>query len=489
MRLLSRLRAILLMEADFNTVNKLIYGNRMLDNIRRHRLMCEEIYSEKNRMADDGGLAKVLFYDVVRQARVSAAIASVDAANCYDRIAHAIASLVFQACGVPRSAVTSMLEAIQNMKFFLRTAFGDSTSFSGSTIEVKTQGMCQGNGAAPAGWAVLSIVIIQAHKKRGHGAKFHAPISGVKLGLSGILFVDDTDLLHVDLTRSETITEARDAMQASVTDWGNLLIATGGALKPNKCFHTLIGFEWVHGKWRYVHYEENPDADILVPMPDGSQVSIEHVSVTEARETLGIFTSPDGGCGGAMKRMQDKTDAWLASAQESNLYKRMLIHSIDRQLWPSAGYGLCSNLGSLCQLEEVLYSRFRRIAPLTGIASTAKVGIRTLSHGFYGAGLPHPGIEAAVAQLGKLQMHLGCPSGSGILMQTSLELFILELGLSFQPFTVDYTEYGRLVTHCWFKTVWEKVHRFGFHLTFHNIHLSFPKTNDEFLLQRLIDLG
>lgn len=94
-----------------------------------------------------------------------------------------------------------------------------------------------------------------------------------------------------------------------------------------------------------------------------------------------------------------------------------------------------------------------------------------------------------MAQLGKLQMHLGCPSGSGILMQTSLELFILELGLSFQPFTVDYTEYGRLVTHCWFKTVWEKVHRFGFHLTFHNIHLSFPKTNDEFLLQRLIDLG
>ena len=61
--------------------------------------MCEEIYSEKNRIADDGGLAKVLFYDVVRQARVSAAIASVDAANCYDRIAHAIASLVFQACG------------------------------------------------------------------------------------------------------------------------------------------------------------------------------------------------------------------------------------------------------------------------------------------------------------------------------------------------------------------------------------------------------
>ena len=63
--------------------------------------MPEEIFSEQNRMADDGTLAKVLFYDIVRQLRVSAGIISVDAANCYNRIAHAIASLVFQSFGVP----------------------------------------------------------------------------------------------------------------------------------------------------------------------------------------------------------------------------------------------------------------------------------------------------------------------------------------------------------------------------------------------------
>ena len=61
----------------------------------------------------------VLFYDIVWQARVSAGLSSIDAANCYDSIAHAIASLVFQAFGVPEEAVESMLTAIEEMKYFL----------------------------------------------------------------------------------------------------------------------------------------------------------------------------------------------------------------------------------------------------------------------------------------------------------------------------------------------------------------------------------
>ena len=65
--LVSKLRAILLMEADFNSANKIIYGNRMMDVVRQHGYMPEEIYSEKGKTADDGSLAKVLFYDVTRQ--------------------------------------------------------------------------------------------------------------------------------------------------------------------------------------------------------------------------------------------------------------------------------------------------------------------------------------------------------------------------------------------------------------------------------------
>ncbi len=92
--LITKLRSILLMEADFNATNKVIYGIRMLHNMRKYRLMPEEVYSERNRLADDGTLSKILFYDIVRQLRCSAGLAYVDADNCYDWIVHPTASMV-----------------------------------------------------------------------------------------------------------------------------------------------------------------------------------------------------------------------------------------------------------------------------------------------------------------------------------------------------------------------------------------------------------
>ena len=80
---ITKIRFILLMEADLNATNKEIYGIRMLNLVRRHGLIKEEVYSERNRLADNRTFAKVLFYDIVRQTRRPAGIAVVDADNCY----------------------------------------------------------------------------------------------------------------------------------------------------------------------------------------------------------------------------------------------------------------------------------------------------------------------------------------------------------------------------------------------------------------------
>ena len=47
-------------------------------------------------MADDGTLAKVLVFDVVRQFKLPAGLSLVDTANCYDSVAHATAALTFR---------------------------------------------------------------------------------------------------------------------------------------------------------------------------------------------------------------------------------------------------------------------------------------------------------------------------------------------------------------------------------------------------------
>ena len=194
--LITKLRSILLMGADFNGANKTVFSIRMLANARKHNMLPEEIFSEWNRMADNGTLTKVLAYNIIRQTRRPAGIASVDADNCYERIAHHIASLVFQSFGVPPAAVESMLTTIQEMKFFLCTGFGDSIDYASSTVAIKIQGLCQGNKAALAGWAVASICIFNAHKKKGHGTHFLCPITKLKNHIEEVIYVDNTDLVH-----------------------------------------------------------------------------------------------------------------------------------------------------------------------------------------------------------------------------------------------------------------------------------------------------
>jgi hypothetical protein len=81
--------------------------------------MPDEFFSKRNRTAEEGTLAKVLFYDIVRQNRLSAGISSVDADNCYDRVLHAIALLVLCSFGASQEATGAMLKMIQEMKFFL----------------------------------------------------------------------------------------------------------------------------------------------------------------------------------------------------------------------------------------------------------------------------------------------------------------------------------------------------------------------------------
>lgn len=158
-----------------------------------------------------------------------------------------------------------MLRTIQEMKFFLRTAYGDSDTAAGSHIEVKTQGLCQGNGAAPAGWAVVSITILLAHKKKGHGIKLVCPISSRAGHIAAILYVDDTDVIHLNLEEEELAFIAHHRLQESVLSWGKLLIATGGALKPSKCFYHLVSFSFDDkGIWKYDKNHEDKNFQLMI---------------------------------------------------------------------------------------------------------------------------------------------------------------------------------------------------------------------------------
>ena len=165
-----KLRAILLLEADFNQNNKILGSDVMRLGERNNILTRDNYGGRKHSQASEVGLNQLLTHNSVWARRGRAIIMSNDAKGCYDRIAHIVVSLAMQRLGAPKPALASMLETIQEMSHHVRTAFGISpTSYGNETHLPPPSGILQGNGAGPAGWFAISTVLIDAMKKSGFG--------------------------------------------------------------------------------------------------------------------------------------------------------------------------------------------------------------------------------------------------------------------------------------------------------------------------------
>ncbi len=107
----------------------------------------------------------------------------------------------------------------------------------------------------------------------------------------GALFVDHTNLytwLEDTLNPGKVWSQA----QLELEHWSCLLNATGGALKPEKCFWYLLDYECVDGEWKYV---DMVPQELVITNPDGTTSPISQEQVTASKKTLGIHDSPLGG--------------------------------------------------------------------------------------------------------------------------------------------------------------------------------------------------
>ncbi len=232
-------------------------------------------------------------------------------------------------------------------------------------------------------------------------------MSRVKRSLSATLYDDDTDLLHLNMEQDESVWEVHRSLQQSINNWGKLLIATGGSLKPDKCFYHLLDFAWsAKGGWQYIAHHEDGLADITIPMPDGTAAPISPIAVDDAQMTLGVVRCPSGSSYGSLLQMKEKTQKWLDSLTAGQLHRRMMWFSVNQQLWPSVKYGLCCSIATLPELDTALLPFYKKMLLLGGVVRKANCG--QLDRGFFGAGFPHPGVEATVEQANKLLMHYGC---------------------------------------------------------------------------------
>ena len=349
-----------------------------------------ELYGSRSNMsADEVAVNRRLVIDGALILRRTCAIAGVDAAQCYDRIVHSLSSLLCQKEGVPLPSILLMYGAIQSMTYFLRTQFGESTGHYGGCNEIPFQGSCQGNGASPALWLVISMYLVLLMRQQGHTSCFQSAYSGICLTLIGFLFVDDTDLVILG-KYDETPAEVHNRLQRAVDFWNGILRVTGGSLRPDKCYWYLISFTWKDGKSK-VSYSDPPP--IFLNNEDDSIDPIAYKKPDIPTEAVGVWQAVDNKKNEQLQVLIDKIQSTHRALEQTPLPRDLTWVGLRQAIWRSIAYVLPAM--SLSNKESILLAKelYRPIISKLGCNRYFPLKLRYNPAHLLGLGLFDPYLE------------------------------------------------------------------------------------------------
>ncbi len=332
-----KLQVICLLEADFNWINKMIFAKRMIGMALARKMIPGECFSKKGSNRISTVMTKIFICDELRIHHHSASVIENDFLDCYDRIADNVAAVSLRAFGVPQPAINILLKIMEIMRFFLRTGFGESKDLYGGTHEECLAGYGQGNAASGPGFTALSSLIVNAYLREGFGAKMYSSYYRRLLLLAVVMYVDDTDMIHWAQNPSCSPGGLIAAAQTATYAWGGLAIATGKAMKPEKCYAYFLSYLYDNSRARlrpirslpppsgYIALANGTTAPshMRVPLPDGTSAPIPTLRNEHASLMLGIWVGPASG--GA-------THVWEMARKGYNWADRMKSHPLPHDL-------------------------------------------------------------------------------------------------------------------------------------------------------------
>jgi hypothetical protein len=123
----------------------------------------------------------------------------------------------------------------------------------------------------------------------------------------GSVFVGSTNL-YTEGEDSVKPIELWRQTRTNVNQWNNLLHATGGALKSEKCVGYLIDFNCIEGVWEYTAESEH---EITITNSNRDRNTINQKVVSTEMKTLGVYDLPTGRIKGHLDNIKKKTSTWI----------------------------------------------------------------------------------------------------------------------------------------------------------------------------------
>eukprot|EP00957_Ditylum_brightwellii_P140296 10690118-Ditylum_brightwellii.AAC.1 len=162
----------------------------------------------------------------------------IDLVSNYDLAVHNIAGFALQRIGMPKAPIFCTFTTLQDMIHSVRMSYGDSLeTYGGDLWVVNTkpppQGLGQRNSAVLCTWALVSTPLLNAIRRKGHGAVFKCMISKSSFKLVAYCFVDDATVVQMAPSPDMTTEEIFTLTQSKIDLYAGLVKATGGQISPN----------------------------------------------------------------------------------------------------------------------------------------------------------------------------------------------------------------------------------------------------------------
>jgi hypothetical protein len=246
---INRLRIVHLFKADYNFFLKLQWGHRLVRHACELDLLHDSEHgSIPSRAAIDPIMLTQLTTDLCRVLRHDMARFDNDASACYDRIIVALGMLAARRCGMPKNAVRLHAEALQFMRYTVKTAYGVSESNYSGTPFAPLFGTGQGSGASPAVWLSLVVLLLHAFDRIVPHRMHFDPIAGGRShSRSSDAFVDDTSVGFTS-NDGDSYSDLIARLEFVAQSWEKLLYMSGGKLNLKKCSFFVLQWEWQHGR-------------------------------------------------------------------------------------------------------------------------------------------------------------------------------------------------------------------------------------------------
>ena len=476
-----KLRLILLMCARFNHNNKLI-GKKMMEYGEKYGTLAEEQYgSRKEKSAIEHALNKRLIIDVARQTKKDCVYIANDAKSCYDRILMLVAYLAMVKHGIDPLAAKSCIVGILEMEMSIRTTHGDSKrKYGGKRWKLCPHGCGQGNGYGPAIWACISSPLLTILKKKGHGVRISSPLTRSIFRFSAISFVDDTDTIEM-ANDNETWEELIERAQRGLDLWESLLRTTGGALEPSKSDWVKIRHVWKDGKTTLDNRKE--DTPLTVRNPAGRRENLKQMKANEARETLGVWQTPNGSEKIQVTKLHGKIKKWKDNIQRSTINRRNAKWASKTTIGKSIRYPLAATTMNDKQCSSLESKFTQAVYGKIGVVRTAPKQLGAAPTHLGGLGLNSNIHEnQTIDHIAMLMKHGHKQTATGKLIRASAETFSLESGLPGDPFQLQAEKIKWTTDNTWVQNSIKSMEKYDLKLSSGISGLKMWATHDGFIM-------